>query len=251
MHFPGEPLPVARETMMRIKAVSVRASIATRHLQLHTSAGLEPTLCGRHQCSANSASSVTLVNDHARDAPEISGCMKERQDVQADTADHLAIQRCHANPVMRLVGQRLQFFMNQRGRCVVSKLMHQARDCSAIGAQSLPRFGPRGIQFGSPDFAIDSLDVSCRTQIPADRLMLPHRPHSPHDSPSKRKQKKEKPRRSGAFSLSTWRREPESNRPKRLCRPLHNRFAIAPKADCTNAVRQATDFLFKDQKSIK
>ena len=55
-------------------------------------------------------------------------------------------------------------------------------------------------------------------------------------------QKKEKPRRSGAFSLSTWRREPESNRPKRLCRPLHNRFAIAPKADCANAVRQATDF---------
>ena len=44
--------------------------------------------------------------------------------------------------------------------------------------------------------------------------------------------KKEKPRRSGAFSLHTWRREPESNRPKRLCRPLHNRFAIAPKADC-------------------
>lgn len=43
---------------------------------------------------------------------------------------------------------------------------------------------------------------------------------------------KEKPRRSEAFSLATWRREPESNRPKRLCRPLHNRFAIAPKADC-------------------
>lgn len=29
-----------------------------------------------------------------------------------------------------------------------------------------------------------------------------------------------------------WRREPESNRPTRLCRPLHNRFAIAPEADC-------------------
>jgi hypothetical protein len=28
---------------------------------------------------------------------------------------------------------------------------------------------------------------------------------------------------------SIWRREPESNRPKRLCRPLHNRFAIAPR----------------------
>ena len=28
--------------------------------------------------------------------------------------------------------------------------------------------------------------------------------------------------------LGEWRREPESNRPKRLCRPLHNRFAIAP-----------------------
>ena len=52
-----------------------------------------------------------------------------------------------------------------------------------------------------------------------------------------RNRKKEKPRRSGAFSLPTWRREPESNRPKRLCRPLHNRFAIAPKADCSDAVK--------------
>src|SRR5690349_620034 len=43
--------------------------------------------------------------------------------------------------------------------------------------------------------------------------------------------KKEKPRNLGAF-LCFWRREPESNRSKRLCRPLHNRFAIAPKADC-------------------
>ena len=25
-----------------------------------------------------------------------------------------------------------------------------------------------------------------------------------------------------------WRREPESNRPRRICNPLHNRFAIAP-----------------------
>jgi hypothetical protein len=44
--------------------------------------------------------------------------------------------------------------------------------------------------------------------------------------------KKEKPRRVGAFLyIKDWRREPESNRPKRLCRPLHNRFAIAPQAD--------------------
>ena len=43
--------------------------------------------------------------------------------------------------------------------------------------------------------------------------------------------KKEKPRQVGAF-LCFWRREPESNRSKRLCRPLHNRFAIAPQADC-------------------
>src|SRR3954452_13408196 len=43
---------------------------------------------------------------------------------------------------------------------------------------------------------------------------------------------KEKPRHSGAFlHFNYWRREPESNRPKRLCRPLHNRFAIAPQAD--------------------
>jgi hypothetical protein len=44
--------------------------------------------------------------------------------------------------------------------------------------------------------------------------------------------KKEKPRQVGAFLyINYWRREPESNRPKRLCRPLHNRFAIAPQAD--------------------
>jgi hypothetical protein len=43
---------------------------------------------------------------------------------------------------------------------------------------------------------------------------------------------KEKPRQVGAFLyINYWRREPESNRPKRLCRPLHNRFAIAPQAD--------------------
>jgi hypothetical protein len=45
-------------------------------------------------------------------------------------------------------------------------------------------------------------------------------------------QKIEKPRLGGAFLyINYWRREPESNRPKRLCRPLHNRFAIAPQAD--------------------
>jgi hypothetical protein len=26
-----------------------------------------------------------------------------------------------------------------------------------------------------------------------------------------------------------WRRDPESNRARRICNPLHNRFAIAPK----------------------
>jgi len=26
-----------------------------------------------------------------------------------------------------------------------------------------------------------------------------------------------------------WRRDPESNRAERICNPLHNRFAIAPK----------------------
>ena len=29
--------------------------------------------------------------------------------------------------------------------------------------------------------------------------------------------------------VEVWRREPESNRRKRLCRPRHNHFAIAPK----------------------
>jgi hypothetical protein len=28
-----------------------------------------------------------------------------------------------------------------------------------------------------------------------------------------------------------WRREPESNRPTRICNPVHNRFAIAPQAE--------------------
>ena len=30
------------------------------------------------------------------------------------------------------------------------------------------------------------------------------------------------------YGEGLWRREPESNRPKRICNPLHNRFAIAP-----------------------
>jgi hypothetical protein len=48
----------------------------------------------------------------------------------------------------------------------------------------------------------------------------------------RRCRQKEKPRQVGAFLyINYWRREPESNRPKRLCRPLHNRFAIAPQAD--------------------
>lgn len=37
--------------------------------------------------------------------------------------------------------------------------------------------------------------------------------------------KRKSPDESG---LLTWRRGPESNRSKRLCRPLHNRFATAP-----------------------
>src|SRR6185437_11331978 len=44
--------------------------------------------------------------------------------------------------------------------------------------------------------------------------------------------KRKSPDKSGLFLyINDWRREPESNRPKRLCRPLHNRFAIAPQAD--------------------
>jgi hypothetical protein len=42
------------------------------------------------------------------------------------------------------------------------------------------------------------------------------------------RRKKKSPDKSGLFFDNCWRREPESNRPKRLCRPLHNRFAIAP-----------------------
>ena len=29
----------------------------------------------------------------------------------------------------------------------------------------------------------------------------------------------------------SWRREPESNRPTRICNPVHNRFAIAPQSE--------------------
>ena len=31
-----------------------------------------------------------------------------------------------------------------------------------------------------------------------------------------------------SYCRKTWRREPESNRPTRICNPVHNRFAIAP-----------------------
>jgi hypothetical protein len=37
-----------------------------------------------------------------------------------------------------------------------------------------------------------------------------------------------------------WRREPESNRPKRICNPLHNRFAIAPSTVLTKKQGKAT-----------
>ncbi len=30
------------------------------------------------------------------------------------------------------------------------------------------------------------------------------------------------------FTAKRWRRDPESNRTRRICNPLHNRFAIAP-----------------------
>ncbi len=39
--------------------------------------------------------------------------------------------------------------------------------------------------------------------------------------------KMQKAARSG-FLREYWRREPESNRPTRICNPVHNRFAIAP-----------------------
>ncbi len=199
-HFPGKTLPVARETVMRIKTVGVRTLVTARHLQLHTSAALEPTLRVRHQRSADSASPVTLVDDHARDAPEIPGCVKERKDVQADTADNLAIQNRHADPVTRLVGQRQQFFMDQRGRDVISELAQQPRDCGAVGKPRLPRFGLRGVQSASPGFCIDSLDVSRRARTPAGRVMLPHPSRPSHEPPPQRTRKKEKPRRSGALS---------------------------------------------------
>ena len=41
----------------------------------------------------------------------------------------------------------------------------------------------------------------------------------------------------------TWRRDPESNRARRICNPLHNRFAIAPK-------RMPTDHATKQRGSL-
>jgi hypothetical protein len=38
------------------------------------------------------------------------------------------------------------------------------------------------------------------------------------------------PRQRLLAGLKNWRRDPESNRAKRICNPLHNRFAIAPQA---------------------
>src|ERR1700741_5330642 len=35
-----------------------------------------------------------------------------------------------------------------------------------------------------------------------------------------------------------WRRDPESNRTRRICNPLHNRFAIAPRVESTFLVSQ-------------
>lgn len=34
----------------------------------------------------------------------------------------------------------------------------------------------------------------------------------------------------GWRGMEDWRRDPESNRARRICNPLHNRFAIAPQA---------------------
>jgi hypothetical protein len=33
------------------------------------------------------------------------------------------------------------------------------------------------------------------------------------------------------YYIIVWRREPESNRPTRICNPVHNRFAIAPQGE--------------------
>ena len=40
-----------------------------------------------------------------------------------------------------------------------------------------------------------------------------------------------------------WRRGPESNRPTRICNPVHNRFATAPKTDAYLTTVQALLYL--------
>ena len=42
-------------------------------------------------------------------------------------------------------------------------------------------------------------------------------------------------------SRTVWRREPESNRPQRICNPVHNRFAIAPWGEFSHIDRRACD----------
>ena len=44
--------------------------------------------------------------------------------------------------------------------------------------------------------------------------------------------------------LRFWRREPESNRPTRICNPVHNRFAIAPATYVTGCSNKTGKPLF-------
>ena len=46
----------------------------------------------------------------------------------------------------------------------------------------------------------------------------------------------------GPFSCG-WRRDPESNRARRICNPLHNRFAIAPKIQSKNFTKKGKRLL--------
>ena len=56
---------------------------------------------------------------------------------------------------------------------------------------------------------------------------------------------KEKPRRVEPDGAFIWRRGPESNRPTRICNPVHNRFATAP---CTSKLGNSESVADSDKK---
>jgi hypothetical protein len=47
--------------------------------------------------------------------------------------------------------------------------------------------------------------------------------------------------REAGVDTALWRRDPESNRARRICNPLHNRFAIAPQLSCIHRKKREAE----------